>query len=338
MLRADDPHTGTDRTMTKLTLLLNSQSSGGNAWFALAEERGYFAEEGVEITLAAGRGGYRAAELAMEGAGDLAFGDLSGLVAMVAAHGDAAPVAVYSAHQNSPAAIAVPSDGPVQVAADLRGKALIGHGGDVGLRIFSAYTQRAGLDRAGITVRVTDASMPDMVAQSLAGEADGVFGYYTSLTAGLRQNTPELEARMRFLRFNEVAPELSGSLVMASRAAVRDNPEGVRSALRAINRGLLATLGDPAAAVAAALKRSPDLDAKVEAARLADTIAHELLHPDVEQIGFGAFGPERLARAITLLADTQGHRRPSTASVFNPDFLPPLAERLSRAAIAPAQS
>ena len=321
--------------MTPLNLLVNSQSSGGNAWFALAEERGYFAEEGVAITLSAGRGGFRAAQLLMEEPVDLAFGDLAGLVAVAAEHGEAAPQAVYAVHQNSPAAITTPREGPVRTPRDLRGKTLIGHGGDVGLRIFAAYAQSAGLDLADVAIRVSDASMPEMVRQSLDGEADGVFGYYTSLTAGLRQSAPELEAQMRFLRFTEVAPELPGSLVMASREALADKPEAIRAGLRAINRGLLATLADPEAAVAAALKRSPEQDARVERARLADTIAHEIEHPDVARIGYGDFDIARLDRAITLLADSQHLRRPATNEIFRPDFLPPLAVRLAPARACP---
>jgi NitT/TauT family transport system substrate-binding protein len=317
--------------MTPFSMLLNSQSSGGNAWFALAEERGYFADEGLAISLPAGKGGYHAAQLCMDGEGDLAFGDLSGLVALIAEQGEGAPVAVYSVHQNSPAVIAVPKDGAIRAPADLRGARLIGHGGDVGLRIFAAYAKRAGIDPADATITVSTASMPEMVAQSLGGEADGVFGYYSSLTAGLRQNTPELEARMRFMAFNDPAPELSGSLVMASRAALRDKPEAIRAALRAINRGLLATLAEPAAAVDAAIMRSPEYDPKVEAARLADTINREILHPDVARIGYGDFGAERLERAISLLAETRGHRRPATAEVFDKSFLPPLSDRLAPA-------
>lgn len=314
--------------MTKLNLLLNSQSSGGNAWFALAEERGYFADEGVDIALSSGRGGFRAAELLMEGEADLAFGDLCGIVAAAATHGEAAPTAVYIVHQRSPAAIAVLRDGPVMAPADLADCELIGHGGDVGLRIFAAYGQRAGLKPGSVKIRVSDLSMPDMVRETLDKGADGVLGYYSTLTAMLRQDAPELEPQVRFLRFSDIAGELPGSVVMASRAALHERPDEIRAALRAINRGLLDTLAEPAAAVEAALKCNPGLKADVEHARLADTIVGELEHPEVVPLGLGAIAPERLEGAVALLAGSQGLDLPPELSLYTPDFLPPLQARL----------
>lgn len=315
-------------TRAKLSLLLNSQSSGSNAWFALAQERGYFADEGVDIALPSGRGGYRAAQLLMEGGADLAFGDLCGIVAASAEHGAAAPVAVYVVHQNSPAAIAVLRDGPVEAPCDLAGRELIGHGGDVGLKIFAAYERSTGLKPGSVAIRVSDLSMPEMAREALAGGADGVLGYYSSLTAALRQDAPELEPQLRFLRFSEVAHALPGSVVMASPEALRERPQAVKAALRAINRGLLATLAEPDAAVAAAIQRNPALKPDVERARLIDTIAGELEHPDTATVGLGAISADRLDRAVTLLAESQGLVLPKGAILYSPDFLPPLAERL----------
>ncbi len=313
----------------KVSLLLNSQSSGSNAWFALAEERGYFADEGVDISMPSGKGGYRAAQLLMDDGVDLAFGDLCGIVAASAEHGKAAPVAVYIVHQRSPAAIAVLRDGPVETPADLQGRELIGHGGDVGLRIFAAYGQRAALKPDSVKIRVSTLSMPDMVREALDEGADGVLGYYSSLTAALRQDAPELEPRLRFLRFSEVADELPGSVVMASPTALRERPDTIKAALRAINRGLVDTLADPDAAVAAAIQRNPTLDPVVERARLIDTIAGELEHPEVATLGLGAITPGRLGKAVTLLAESQGLELEPGAVLFSADYLPPLADRLS---------
>jgi NitT/TauT family transport system substrate-binding protein len=90
---------------------------------------------------------------------------------------------------------------------------------------------------------------------------------------------------------------------------------------------LQATLAEPQAAVAAALERNPSLKPHVEHARLADTIAGELEHPDAASLGLGAIAPERLQRAVNLLAGSQGLNLPPGVSLYTAEFLPPLAER-----------
>jgi NitT/TauT family transport system substrate-binding protein len=324
--------------MIDVNLLANHQSYGGNAWFALAMERGYFAEEGINFSLIAGKGGYKAASLVLEGGVDLAFGDICGIVGTYAVHGERAPLGVYAIHQNSPAVIAVRADGPIQGPQDLLGKRLVGHAFDVGLRIFAAYVEASGINREAVEVVVSPASMLDMALQTLEGEWDGVFGYYASLTAALREHDAARVEDLRFLRFNAAAPDLSGSLVMASREALRDKPEAIRATLRAINRGLIATLADPDAAVAAALRQNPSAKLQIESARMMDTINGELGHSDLAWTGFGDFDPRRLQRAVILLADCQGLPRPPAASVFSADFLPPLSDRLADTAMARRRS
>jgi NitT/TauT family transport system substrate-binding protein len=293
--------------MTRLHMLMNSYYSGANAWFALAEERGFFAEEGVELAITAGNGAFRAPRMLMEGGYDLTFGDMCSLIGLAAESGAAAPAAIYTLHHRSPSAIAVPIDSPIHVPADLEGRHIIGHLSDVAMRSFPAYARAAGIDLAKVSTAISDDIMADMLKTMLAGGADGVFGYVSSQRAVLRQSDPALADRQRFLLFPDVAPDLYGSVIIASRSAIADVP----------------------AAIDAVLARNPALDRQVELDRWQGTIAEEFNHPETRQIGFGAIDMDRLTRSATDLADTIPLKtRVPASDLFDARFLPALADRI----------
>ena len=318
--------------MTELTVLLNSYHSGANAWFALGEARGYFAEEGIEATFVKGSGAYRAPMLLAEGGYDLAFGDMTSLIALSANDPGRAPAAIYAVHHRGPSAIAVPADGPIHAPRDPEGRHLIGHASDVALRSFPAYARLAGVDPGRVDISVSDDPMAGMLMTMLAGGADGVFGYVSSQKAVLRQAGPGLAERLRFLTFPEVAPNLYGSMIMAARVALKVKPDAVRAFLRAVNRSLIAAVGGVEAAVDAVLERNGALDRAIEIDRWAGTIAEELDHPETAALGFGAIDAARMQRSADLLAETIPlPRAPLAAELFDPGFLPPLGDRLELA-------
>lgn len=318
--------------MTPFKLLLNSYYSGANAWFALAEERGYFAAEGLAVEVATGNGAYRAPILLEEGGHDVTFGDMGSLIRLAAASPGKAPVAIFAVHHRGPSAIAVPVEGPILTPADLQGRTILGHASDVALRTFPAYAAKAGIDAAQVTAEISDDTMVEMLVTMLGGGADGVFGYTSSMRAVLRERDPALAARLRFLTFPDIAPELYGSMIIASRAAIAAKPQALAAFLRAMTRALKDSVEEPQAAVDAVMVRHPVLDRGIEVDRWQGTIAEEFGHPEILTLGFGAVDADRLAAAVRLMADHVP--LPYAAPVeelFDSAFLPPLSARLALA-------
>jgi NitT/TauT family transport system substrate-binding protein len=316
--------------MTRLSMLMNSYYSGANAWFALAEERGFFADEGVKLDITAGNGAFRAPRMLVDGSYDLTFGDMCSLIGLAAEIGTAAPIAIYVLHHRSPSAIAVPIDSPIHTPADLEGRHIIGHLSDVAMRSFPAYARASGIDVAKVSTAISDDVMADMLKTMLAGDADGVFGYVSSQRAVLRQSDPTLADRQRFLPFPDVAPDLYGSAIIASRSATTDKADALKAFLRAMQRGLIESILDVPAAIDAVLSRNPALDRQIEIDRWSGTIAEEFNHIETQQIGFGAIDMDRLARSATDLAETIPLARSvSAGELFDARFLPPLADRIA---------
>lgn len=313
---------------TKLRMLLNSGWSGANAWFVVAEDKGYFRDEGLEIEFTAGQGAYKAApRMAAEGF-DLGYGDINSLIEVAVASPATAPTGIYMMFNRSPSVIGVAADGPIRTSRDLAGKRIGAHDKDVAAETFPPFAHVTGLDPASITPVIRDASMADLVKAMLAGETDAVFGYFTTQTAAAMTLGLDPAKVLRFLRYDAVLPDFYGSALMASPTLLKNRPDAARRVVRAINRAVADTIRDPHAAIAAVTKRDPSLKPEVELVRLTGTLAREMSHPEGRRLGTGDADDARLTRSIKAMVDTKKlARTPSTATIFDRRYLPPRAER-----------
>ena len=85
----------TAQAQTKLKLVLNWKYQGPQGMFFLADDRGYYKAEGLEVTLDQGNGSGAAVPLVANGTYDVGFGDINALIEFAAKKPEEAPIAVY---------------------------------------------------------------------------------------------------------------------------------------------------------------------------------------------------------------------------------------------------
>jgi NitT/TauT family transport system substrate-binding protein len=326
--------TGRASAQTPLRMLLNSGYSSVNAWFCLAEDRGYLNEAGLRLTFTDGVGAYTAAGRTAAEGFDIGYGDVNALIEQAAASNPKAPLAIYMMFNRSPSVVAVPAGSPIRTPKDFTGKHFRGHATDVALQTFPALAAKAGIDAKTVRISSSEEGMGVVVQGMLKGDTDGTFGYETTITAALITAKVPTD-RVRFFFYRDLVPELYGSALMASKRLIADQPALVDGLVRAMNRGVRDTIADPAAALAALRRRVPAMVEPAERARLELTLAGEMGHPEGARLGIGAIDPQRFAAGMHLLCETkQLARVPAVTDVFSPDFPVPPAERITRLAAA----
>ncbi len=317
---------------TPIRMILNTFYSGPQAWFFLADDLGYFAEEGLTVAFTQGDTLANAVPKVASGAYDIGYGDLNALIELAGREPAAAPVAIYIMHNWSPYTIAVAADGPVRTPADLPGRRLLTHPGDAAWRMLPEFAGATGIDVGAMRIEVNATHHSQLLPRVLSGEFDGLFGFVNTLASAAIEASID-PARLRHLEWRTHAPDLCGAAVIASRALLRDNPQAAVGFVRAVNKGLTAAIDDPAAAIAAVRKRSPDIDVAANHARLVGTLAMEMAHPSGATLGIGDIEPARLDRAIGLIARTKELPTvPRQDAVFDRSFLPSAADRETRLA------
>ncbi len=305
---------------TKLKMVLNWKYQGPQGWFFLAQDKGYFKEEGLEVTMDQGNGSGAAVPLVANGTYDVGFGDINALVELAAKKPDIAPIAVYMMYNQPPFTVAVKADSPIKSPKDLEGKTLGGTANDGALKLFPALCGVAKIDCS--KVKITN-FQPNLREQLLMqGQVDGVFGYVNTIRFSAKLIGVK-EDQIRFIKYGDYGMDLYSNAIIVSKKLVEENPKAVEGLVRAINKGLKDALKDHDAAVAAVVKHEPLIKVDVETERLVATLNDEMNHPEIAKIGFGNVNPERLKNAIDILVKAKTlPRTPTVTEVFTAKFLP----------------
>jgi NitT/TauT family transport system substrate-binding protein len=304
--------------------------SGPQAWFYLAQDRGYLAEEGLEIDFVPGGGAYTAAPRMHASDFDFGYGDINALIEVAAANPATAPVGVYAMFNASPSTIAVSAAGPIRSPKDLEGRHVVGHASDVALRTFGVFCNATGVDHSKVAVSTFGGGFREQV-EALHGSPSvhGVFGYVSTIASAMAEGGTDRNGSLRHLRFADHAPDLYGSVIMASRRILGADRSAIHGLVRAFNRGVADVVRDPEAAIDAVIRRALYANRNAEMLRLKTTLQIEMAHREGSQLGIGAVDAARLQRSIGQMALANSLKNPLAASaIFTSEFLPPLAQRV----------
>jgi NitT/TauT family transport system substrate-binding protein len=309
---------------TKLKFVLNWKYQGPQGIFFLPEDRGYYKAEGLDMTIDQGSGSGAAVPLVANGTYDVGFGDINALIELAGRQPQDAPIAVYVMYNQPPFTVAVKADSPIKSPKDFEGKTLGGAANDGALKLFPAFCKVAQIDCS--KVKITN-MQPNLREQMLMqGQVDGVFGYVNTIRFSAKLMGVE-EKQLRYINYGDYGMDLYSNGIIVSKKLVADNPQAVRGLVRAINKGVVDTIKDPDAAVAAVAKREALIKIPVERERLDATLREEMNHPEIAKIGLGNVDMARLKKSIGILVEANAlPRTPAVEEIFTPAFVPPIEE------------
>jgi NitT/TauT family transport system substrate-binding protein len=311
---------------TKIRMVLNWKYEGPQGMFFLGDDRGYFKQEGLDVTFDQGNGSGAAVPLVANGAYDMGFGDINALIELSAKKPDEAPIGVFMLYNRPPFTLAVKADSPFKAPADFVGHKLGGPASDAALKLLPALCSATKIDCAKIEIVSIQPSLREQML--MQGQVDGVFGYVTTIRFSARLAGIDPDKQLRFIKFENYGMDLYSNGIIASRKLAKEHPEAIKGFLRALNHSIKDAIADPQAAIDAVAKREPLIKPAIERARLDATMADEMSHPEIAKIGIGDISDDHMAKAIDILVKAKElPRTPKVGEIFDRSFLPPLAER-----------
>lgn len=319
---------GSSASLAKLRFTLDFRISGQTAPFLLALYKGYYREEGLDVSLDVGNGSVASITRVASGVYDMGFGDVSSLIEFNTQQATAGPLvqAVYQYYNRAPFAIIGRKDRGITDFASLKGKRIAAAAVEATKRCWPMAARHAGLPPNAFEWITTDFSARDNVLAR--GDVDGATYFHDSAVALFQRLKPE---QLAVLSFADTGLALYGNAVLASSKFIAESPKAVAGFVRATNRAVMETIANPVAAMPYVKQREPILDEKVELERWRITQRY-VIGPDAREHGLGdvrkAFAEQQLAE----VADTFGLKsRPKLDAVYDLSFLPPKAERLPKA-------
>lgn len=304
---------------------LNWRYEGPNAPFFLAEDKGYFAAEGLKVVLDQGEGSSAVVSRIASGTYDAGFGDINTMIEFNARFPDRGEKAVYVLYNRPPMAIISLAKSGIAKPSDLEGRKVGAPTNDTGYRMFPALAKAAGINAAKIQFQSVDPTLREPML--IKGDVDAVTGFDSTSWFALKGLGVKRED-VRLLYYADFGIDVYSNSIIVSRDMVEKRPNVVEGLIRAINRGWVDTIKDPKAAIAALVKRDSLVKPDLELERLQWVIDNQIVTAESRANGIGAADPARLERAIDLIAGSFGlPRKPSVQEVYTDRFLPPRSAR-----------
>jgi len=312
---------------TAVKFTLDWKYEGPAAGFLLALDKGYFKEEGLDVTIDSGNGSVEAIPRVATGAYQMGFGDINSVIKYLDEDPSQPVKAVMMVYEKPVfAVVGRKSLGVTEDPKSLEGKTLGAPPPDGAFAQWPAFVEAAGIDTSGITLE--SIGFPVREPMLASGDVDGVFGFAFSVILNLKANGVPDEDIATIL-FADNGLNLYGNAVLVNEAFAAENPEAVKGFLRALVKGFSDAVADPAAGVAAVLARNETLNSDIELERLNMANSMNIKTAYVIENGFGDVDAARLAASIDTLKISMGLKGAVAAEdVFDAQYLPPAAERM----------
>lgn len=310
---------------TKVKFTLDWVFQGPTSPFLLAEQKGYYKAEGLDVTLDSGQGSAGAVQRVATGAYDMGFADINSLVEFNVKNPDQRIKTVMMAYDHGPFGVYALKKSGIKTPKDIEGKKLGAPAFDASFRLFPAFAKATGIDITKVTMVNME---PRLREQSLIqGSVDVISGHYFSSFLDLKARGVPADDIV-VMRYADFGMDFYGNAVIASKAML-EKPDVIKGFVRATIKAWIEVAKDPKAGVAAAKQRDPLIDETVELERLNISLTTNVITPWVKQNGMGDVDTARLNRALVAVASAFAlPSTPTAGDVFDASFLPPKADRM----------
>ncbi|MCU0762804.1 MAG: ABC transporter substrate-binding protein [Hydrogenophaga sp.] len=316
---------GAASAQTAVKFSLNFKPDGSNAAWFLAQEKGYFRDAGLQVTLDASNGTGDVLSRLGNNSYDFGFADIGALMEFAARNPQQAPVAVLAIYANSPLSIVALRKSGISGPKDLTGRKLGGPATDGAYRMLPAFARATGLDTAQLRTENIDIRVRETLL--FRGDLDAIAGFDSSIWFNLKAMGVKQEDVV-FMRYADQGLDLYGNALMVSRKMLETNPEAVRAFVRATALGWRDALANPAEAIEAVARRDPLINKAIEIEKLQWLLQNQVRSPLSERDGLGAVDLARLERQIETVSTVFGlPTKPAVAAIYDARFLPPVADR-----------
>jgi NitT/TauT family transport system substrate-binding protein len=313
------------RSASSVRVLLDRRPDGAAAPFFVAQTRGLFRTEGIDVTADAANGSQDAIERVARGDADVAIADFDALIRYRDTANAAALKAIFIVFNRTPYALVARKSRGVATLADMPGKTLGIAEGDLAIRLWPAVAKQNGIDLSQIKIeRMAAAVRGPMLS---AGQVDATTGLSYGTAVDLRDRGVPAGDLMVF-QFADYGCQCYGQAVIVSPQLLAQHPDTAAAFVRALAGGIRLAVKEPAKAVDAVLAQMDGGARDVELERLRTMLADNVVTAEVKRNGLGAIDPQRFDASVQQIAvDYKFRKVPVLADLFDPGFLPSAAQR-----------
>src|SRR5258708_9520450 len=219
---------------------------GTTAWILRTEAKGYFAREGLAVTIDRGFGAGDAVIKVASGAYQMGFGDVSALINYNATHPERPLIGIMMIYDKAAFSVITLTDKNIRTLADLSGRKMAVLANEPMTRLLPALGRLNGFDANKVALQNVNPQIRDTLLRS--GEVDAVIGFFATTLLNLEGNGVPQD-KVRVFKYSDYGIDFYGSTIVTSAAYAAENPKIIAGFLNALTHGLSEAIKDPADAI-----------------------------------------------------------------------------------------
>ena len=312
---------------TKVKFSLDWKFEGPSAPFLVALEKGYFKEEGLDVTIDSAGGSLEPINRVASGTYDMGFGDINAVIKFRDANPGVDLKPVFMVYDKPPfAVVGRKSLGVTTDPKSLEGKTLGAPQADGAFGQWPVFHKVAKIDTSKI--KLENVGFPVREPMLAAGQVDAITGFSFSSYINLKDRGVAVDD-ITVLLMADYGVNLYGNAIIVNPKFAAENPTAVKGFLRAFIKGLKDTVKNPSSAVDSVLKRNDVAKKPTELERLNMALKDNIVTAETKANGYGGVDAARFAKAIDQIGLTYKWKgtKPTLADVFDTSYLPPEADR-----------
>jgi NitT/TauT family transport system substrate-binding protein len=306
-----------------VTFTLDWLYQGASAGFLVAQEKGFYRDAGLDVTILAGKGSGTTAQLVASKATPIGFSD-GFVVANSVAKGMAIKT-VATIYRRDPAAIMVLHESPIRTPKDLEGRTVAMTAGSAQFQQWPAYVKGAGIDPDKIKIINVD---PAGVGPALvSGKADAIGGYVFSYAPSIEVRAKK---KLRMFWFADSGVTIVSNGIIVHQDLLKSDPELIRAFVPASIKGFIYGRQHVDESIAAVKKYQPTANDGVTK-RECELSWETWITPNTKGKPLGWGSDADWAGTIKVLKEDVGVTAPLTTSQLytnafvpsGPEYMPP---------------
>jgi NitT/TauT family transport system substrate-binding protein len=292
-----------------------------------AIEKGYFAEEGLNVSYERGFGNADTISKLGTGKYDIGFSDIYNAMEFNDKNPNDKILAVAMYQNKAPFSIVTFKANGIKTPADLVGKKMGAPAGDGPRKLFPLFAKEVKIAPDSVTWDTMEPKLRETFL--LQGKVDAVSGFYTSVIPSLIKGGKTMDDIQIFF-YDEFGLDFYGNGILVKQDFLTKNPEAIKAFLKAYFRGMQEVVKDPTAALdlVVSTDQSKLMDRDAEKLRLKLAIERMYVTSEVEAAGFGGVDMKRLEKSIAQTVEGFKLKPVTAADVFTDKFLPAKEQRM----------
>jgi NitT/TauT family transport system substrate-binding protein len=298
-----------------------------DAALIIAIEKGYFAEEGLNVSYERGFGNADTISKLGTGKYDIGLSDIYSAMEFNDKNPKDKIIAVAFYQNKGPFCILTFKENGIKTPADLVGKKIGAPIGDGARKLFPLFASEVKIATDAVTWETMEPKLRETFL--LQGKVDAVSGFFISIIPAMIKNGKTMDD-LQIFYYDEFGLDFYGNGILVKQDFMTKNPEAIKSFLKAYFRGMQDLVKDPSAALdlVVSTDQSKLMNRETEKLRLKLGLERMYITPEVEAAGFGGVDIKRLEKSVAQTVEGFKLKPVTAADVFTDKFLPAKEQRM----------